>query len=177
VSEAVRPQAAHALAAHLAAHPVFQASVCISAYYPNAYEIDTRPLIYKIWEMGKKCYLPVLHEGGILKFVRYQEGDALEKNELGILEPVDHTCVKEASQLCMILLPLVAYDQQGHRLGSGGGYYDRTLAFTFDRRPDLVYPHLAGVAFAAQAKDTLPTDPWDVRLDSVITERGVKFFN
>lgn len=130
----------------------------------------------RIWEAGKHCYLPVLKEGKTLKFVRYHENDNLAKNEHGIFEPVgDLPCIN-TERLQLILMPLLAFDARGRRLGTGGGYYDRTLAFMFEKRVSQARPHLTGVAFSGQHCDRLPEDPWDIRLDSLITEQGLRFF-
>jgi len=74
--------------------------------------------------------------------------------------------------LDLILLPLVAFDKSGHRLGMGGGYYDRTLAFLAHRRL-WRKPHLLGTAYQFQQLETLPTQPWDIPLDGIATEQGV----
>lgn len=137
--------------------------------------MNTHALIEKIWEAGKQCYLPVQTAADTLVFGLYQAGDVLKKNALGIREPTAGV-VLEADQLDMILLPLLAFDLKGHRLGSGGGFYDRTLAFILRSQAKTRVPHLAGVAYAAQAVEALPVDPWDVSLNSVITERGCQFF-
>lgn len=130
----------------------------------------------KIWEQGKACYLPVMIEEKCIKFVRYEANEPMEQNKYGFWEPVDQSQCLEASALELILLPLVAFDASGQRLGMGAGYYDRSLAFLFGEKTARPRPHLAGVAYAGQLADTLPSDPWDVRLDSVITEQGVRFF-
>lgn len=72
-------------------------------------------------------------------------------------------------------MPLLGFDRQGYRMGMGGGYYDSSLAF-LARRRHWRRPKLIGLAFEAQARDRLPTDPWDIPLDAVITERGLHRF-
>jgi 5-formyltetrahydrofolate cyclo-ligase len=171
------PQAAYALAAHASEHPVFKTSQAIACYYSHDDEMNTFPLIAKIWEQGKTCYLPVMTEEKCIKFVRFEANDALEKNQYGIFEPVNHSRSLKPSELQLIFMPLVAFDLQGNRLGMGAGYYDRSLAFLFSENQNSVRPHLAGIAYAKQQAGPLPTDPWDVPLDSVITENGFRFFS
>jgi 5-formyltetrahydrofolate cyclo-ligase len=171
------PQAAYALAAHASEHPVFKTSQAIACYYSHDDEMNTFPLMAKIWEQGKTCYLPVMTEEKLIKFVRFEANDALEKNQYGIWEPVNQSKSIEPCELQLIFMPLVAFDLQGNRLGMGAGYYDRSLAFLFGDTQGRPRPHLAGVAYAGQQVGPLPTDPWDVRLDSIITEKGVRFFS
>ena len=73
-------------------------------------------------------------------------------------------------------MPLVGFDQQGYRLGMGGGYYDATLAFMQHRRL-WRKPRLVGVAYECQRVETLPHDPWDMPLDAVLTERQLYYFS
>jgi 5-formyltetrahydrofolate cyclo-ligase len=73
--------------------------------------------------------------------------------------------------LDVILMPLVAFDGQGNRLGMGAGYYDRTLAFLRHRR-HWRKPRIIGLAYEFQRMPALPAEPWDVPLDGIITEAG-----
>lgn len=173
---AAQPQAAYALAAHASTHPIFKTSQHIACYYSHEDEISTFPLIAKIWEQGKVCYLPVMTEEKSIKFVRFQEHDVMEPNKYGIWEPFDQSKFIKVSELQLIFMPLIAFDAKGHRLGRGAGYYDRSLAFLFGETEPEHRPHLAGVAYAGQLANTLPTDPWDVCLNSVVTEQGIRFF-
>lgn len=173
---AVSPQVASAAATHLLAHPAFVAAPSIAAYCATRDEFDTRPFIATICET-KRCYLPVITHNKSLIFVRYQPGDRLKPNAFGILEPTEPKEVCEPAALGMVLLPLLAFDALGHRLGMGGGYYDRTFEFLKTQPAMSKRPHLAGLAYALQEADDLPVDPWDVTLDSVITERGYRLFS
>lgn len=103
----------------------------------------------------------------------YDEGDALEPGCYGIPEPVRGGSFP-VEKLDMILLPLVGFDGEGRRLGMGAGYYDQTLAFV--NKDSLQRPQLIGTGFAAQEVDRLPEDPWDIRLDGILTEEGLRFF-
>ena len=129
------------------------------------------PLIEAIWKANKKCYVPILIEGMALDFVRYEQGDKLRPNKFYILEPEEVSRRVAPEKLDLVVTPLVAFDLHGHRLGTGGGYYDRTFAFM--HADQYKKPLLIGLAFAKQQADSLPIDPWDIKLDGIVTERGV----
>lgn len=167
-------QAAAAALKQLCDDPVFANSKSIACYLPNQDEFDVQPMIRAIWQHQKKCFLPVLTEERSLQFVQYAEGDALEKNCFGIPEPSDQRRRVDAAKLDLILTPLIAFDLAGRRLGTGGGYYDRTLAFKYKKNG--CKPIIVGVAFALQQADTLPSDPWDVAIDGVLTEEKLIWF-
>jgi len=118
--------------------------------------------------MSKTCCLPVLRAGELL-FFPYQHGDELKKNQFDIPEPVDRTNQIEADQLDLVLLPLVAFDGVGYRLGTGGGYYDKTFAFR--KKSAKPVPLLVGLGYDCQRAAPLPADPWDIMLDAVLTEK------
>lgn len=118
---------------------------------------------------GKQVLVPVV-SGDSLEFSRYTERTCLQKNRYGIDEPVN-TESMSAGQLTLVLTPLVAFDQQGNRVGMGGGYYDRTFAFLADQpRPASVL--LVGVAYQFQFTALPEPQPWDIPLDAVVTETG-----
>lgn len=173
ISESSRQQAAILAAEYLVTHPVFKKSTHIACYCAHKNEFETIPIIQTIWRAGKKCYLPVLCEGKALSFVGYEDGDTLDVNQYGILEPFNFAKKIAHEKLDMVLMPLVAYDAMGARLGMGGGFYDRTFAFIYAQH---VSPHLAGLAYTSQFSEDLPTDPWDIKLNSVITEQGIRNF-
>lgn len=172
IPEHYRQQAAASAAVLLAEHPIFKQSQHIACYWSHNNEFETIPLIHTIWREGKKCYLPVLGEGKTLLFVRYEEGDELEANQFGILEPYHFSRKIPPEKLDMVIMPLVAYDSQGRRLGMGGGYYDRSFAFAHAHH----HIHFVGLAYTAQHADELPADPWDINLNSIITEKGIRSF-
>ena len=109
-----------------------------------------------------------------LKFAPWRSGDPLVSNQYGIPEPdILSSSALDATQISIILLPLLAYTRTGTRLGMGGGYYDRSLAF---RAVHPSPPLLIGVAYSSQEADLLPTREWDVKLDMLINEREVLRF-
>jgi len=154
-------------AERVATHPRIQAASRISVFLSFDGELDTAPLIKRLWQEGKQLCLPVLHPFtfGNLLFLRYNPDTPLVRNKLKILEPaLDATQIVPLSQLDIILTPLVAFDSHGQRLGMGGGFYDRTLENWQDGGP---YP--IGLAHDCQQVDNLPVEHWDVPLPEVIT--------
>lgn len=170
ISEVERHAAAEAAALHFSTHDLFQRFEHIACYLPFHDEFDTFPIIKTIWQAGKKCYLPILkEEETALIFARFNEGDELAPNRFSILEPVNETKLHQPDKLDCVLMPLLAYDYKGHRLGTGGGYYDRTFAFLFDQEIDK--PLMIGVGFVSQHADSLPADPWDIGINAILTEK------
>lgn len=130
-------------------------------------ELNTRPLIARLWHLKKAVYLPVLHpfSPGNLLFLRYSPDTPLIPNKLRIPEPpLDIRQLITLDQLDMMLVPLVAFDQHGQRLGMGGGFYDRTLQ---NWRQHGFLP--VGLAHDCQQVDSLPVAEWDVPLPAVMT--------
>lgn len=130
------------------------------------------PLIEIAWSRRMTCYLPVLDvlHPNRLWFTPYFPDTELLPNRFGIPEPkAVHRRRVPAWRLDMILVPLVAFDADGNRLGMGGGFYDQTLAYQH-ARACWTKPRLLGIAYDFQRVDRLPTDPWDIPLDGIATE-------
>jgi len=174
LSDSEREQAAFLLCERIAASRIYQHSKHIAFYLPNDGEMDLTLLIQDAWQQGKKCYLPVLAEPNTqrLWFIPYTAGTKLKPNRFGIPEPVhSHSLrIRKTLSLDLILMPLVAFDAQGNRVGMGGGYYDRTLAFLRQRKY-WHKPNLLGVAYEFQKQQQLKHNPWDIPLQSVATEQ------
>lgn len=150
----------------------------IAFYVPADGEIDVLPLLHRVHAMGRECYLPVLDAlpTGRLRFLRWRPGDRLCFNRYGIPEPAAGIgSGLSASMLDLLLVPLVAFDGEGNRLGMGAGYYDRSLAFLNRRRP-WRRPLLCGVAHEFQRVAALDAAPWDIPLDLCITDRRLHRF-
>jgi 5-formyltetrahydrofolate cyclo-ligase len=177
IAVAEREAAAAAAAALFVAHPLFQDHQHFAGYIAHGGEFDVMPLMQHIWQAGKICYLPVLsvETPGLLQFVKYQEDTVLQTNRYHILEP-DFSLAHEipVANLDVVLLPLTAFNREGFRLGSGGGYYDKTFAFL--RENNAPQPLLIGVGFALQEVTELPHDEWDVKLAGVLTEKELVVF-
>ena len=140
--------------------------VIVAGFWPLEGEIDTRPLLHAWHNLGHMVVLPrTSGRGQPLTFHHWEPGMRMHPGAFGTLSPAGPAVEPGA-----LLVPLLAYDRAGHRLGYGAGYYDRTLA-GLPGRPTL------GAAFAAQRVACVPAGPHDVRLDAVATERGVERFN
>lgn len=112
--------------------------------------------------------LPVLHEDQQLRFAPWRPGDALVTNRYGIPEPaVDPASALPPQAMSLVVMPLVGFDDAGHRLGMGGGWYDRSLAM---RKHDAPPPWLVGVGFDLQRAAHLDIAAWDVMPDAICTE-------
>ena len=145
----------------------------VALYLSNDGEIDPHWAIEDLWNRGKEVYLPVLHplRKGYLTFIRYQPETPMRRNRFGISEPDFRRGTHVPARfLSMIGLPLVAFDERGNRLGMGGGFYDRTLAFS--RQPGQK-PTLIGCAYAFQEIRMLPAESWDIPLQFIATEKGI----
>jgi 5-formyltetrahydrofolate cyclo-ligase len=167
--------ASHALCRHLAGSGLLLRHRRFAAFYPNDAEVDLSPLFPRLWQQRKHLYLPVINGAG-LWFMEYRPDTPLRDNVYGIPEPQVSAQRRLALRaLDVLLMPLVAFDDFGHRIGMGGGYYDRTLARHHDsgRRGR---PLRIGVGYELQRYPSLPTQPWDVPLDGAVTENGLRWF-
>jgi 5-formyltetrahydrofolate cyclo-ligase len=169
-------QTAHAgaVAARIARDPRLRRARRIALYLPADGEVDPVPLRTLLNGSAHRWYLPVLrgHAAGRLWFVRWRERDRLRCNGFGIPEPVRRRYIHPTHALDLVLAPLVGFDAQCNRIGMGGGFYDRTLAF-LHRRRHWRRPLLIGLAHECQRVDRIEPSPWDVPLDAVFTEAGV----
>lgn len=174
LSRSEREHAALLLCEQIASSRRFQQSKHIAFYLSNDGEMDLSLLIEHAWQQGKQCYLPVLAEPNTHKlwFIPYTKESKLINNRFGIPEPLHSrkTRLKKALALDLILMPLVAFDIQGNRVGMGGGFYDRSLAFLKQRRY-WHKPNLLGVAYEFQKQKNIETSPWDVPLQGIVTEK------
>lgn len=162
-------RASEHLTRYLLGRPEFVSANTVAVYLAADGEIDPRLLIRTTWRLGKRVYLPVLRAGNRLRFAEYKKGARLRRNRLGIAEPAIRR-FRDPSRLDLVLMPLVAFDRRGGRLGMGGGFYDRT--FEFLRAATKRRPALVGLAHAFQEADDLPMESWDVPMAAVVTDRG-----
>ncbi len=164
-------QAGLGLVKCLTTHIAFKAEQKIACFLPFDQEIDTQPLIQQIFNAKARCYLPKIRpfKPHRLWFLPYQAESRLDKNRYGIDE-VDaplHQAIR-ASDIDLLLMPLVAFDQEGNRLGMGAGYYDATFAHLAKSKKR---PKFIGLAYEFQRQMQLPKDPWDIPLDAVCTQQ------
>lgn len=167
-------QAARGLYKQLAQQPLFRRARHISLYLPTDGEIDPRLLLRAAQRRGKATYLPVLSAWPRTKMVfqRIRPGEKLKLNRFRILEP-RHNLARQRKvwALDLVLLPLVGFDDVGGRLGMGGGFYDRSLAY-LARRHDWRKPTLLGLAHECQKVQRLAQASWDVPLQGTVTDKA-----
>ena len=164
-----------AVCRHIRSSRPFRKAKSVALFLPNDGEIDLTPLIDTAWRPGKRCLLPILDRliERRLFFAPYGPGTPLKSNRYGIPEPDTHPYrVVRPLAIDLILVPLVAFDRHGNRVGMGGGYYDRTLSFLRHRKR-WRRPTLMGVAFAFQQTESIEARPWDIPLPFVATDTGV----
>lgn len=161
--------AASAVAQRLRELPALQTRDYVAGYWANDGEMPLHALLVPAPEFVY-C-LPCLAPGKTLRFAPWRNGDALVQNRFGIPEPdLAPESLLDAESLSAVLVPLIGFSRDGHRLGTGGGWYDRTFSFLHDRaRPSK--PLLIGIGYAFQEVDALPVESWDVPLDMIVTER------
>jgi len=165
---AAHPDAARAIAGIVLQSGIIPDGAVVAGYAPVRDEIDPMPLLAAL-AAGHVCALPSVGEGKALAFRQWRPGMALAPGRYGILAPpLDSPPVLPD----ILLVPLLAFDAVGHRLGYGGGYYDATLEALRARRPVLA----VGLAYAAQRIERLPRAAWDQALDCVATETGLMRF-
>lgn len=171
---AERAAAAERVARHLLALPCSPRTGHVAGYWASDGEIDLEPWRQRL-PAGCSYCLPVLGKGFRLHFAPWRPGDALVENRFGIPEPdVPASALLPAEAMTLMVLPVVGFGPQGQRLGMGGGWYDRNLAFRRDRPAP---PWLVGAAFELQRLDTLRAEPWDVPLDAACTEAASHDFH
>jgi len=167
--------ASQAIVDNLANSQLFRNSQRIAGFLSNDGEPDLTALMQLAWQQRKRWHLPIIGLPNInhLWFAPYKKNDPLVSNRFGIGEP--DTPLHETTRsygLDLVLMPLVAFDGEGNRLGMGKGYYDRTLKFLRLRR-HWHKPRLVGIAYELQKFEQLPFQPWDIPLDAVVTEKSV----
>ena len=139
----------------------------IGGYIPINYEYDCLGLLKYLESKNFKVCLPVIRKNFQMNFYNYTFKDPLRINSLGIQEPIK---TLKTSIPDLIFVPLVGYDQDLNRLGYGGGFYDRTIAYLEQRKKITTI----GIGFYDQKIDDLPRMKFDKKLDLVITENGVQ---
>ncbi len=162
---------------HLRRSALFRQARHIALYLPVRGEADPRALRRQTHPQ-QYFYLPVLApcRKGELWFVRWDAHTRFRQNRFRIPEPYPHyrrQC--NARHLDLVITPLVGFDTTGTRMGMGGGFYDRTFAFKRRARQAL-RPRLIGYAFDFQNVSQLTRQTWDVALDAVVTESGLRYF-
>ncbi|MEE5064313.1 5-formyltetrahydrofolate cyclo-ligase [Pseudomonas alliivorans] len=166
-------EAARGLYRQLAQHPLFRRARHVSLYLPMDGEIDPRLLLRAAQRRGKATYLPVLNAWPRTRMVfqRVHPGEAFRPNRFRIPEPrINRAKQRRIWALDLVLMPLVGFDDEGGRLGMGGGFYDRSLAYRA-RRSIWRKPVLLGLAHECQKVERLAQASWDVPLQGTVSDK------
>lgn len=168
VLNSTRADAAQAVADHFFKAVPLAPGDIVAAYWRIKDEMDCQPILIRLMDSLQPVCLPVVRgDEQPLELRLWEHGAPLYEAGFGTLAPSELAPQAEPD---VILMPLLAFDKRGTRLGYGGGYYDRTLE-RLSRRPRLV-----GLAFAAQELEDIPREPHDVPLDTIVTENGARHF-
>jgi len=171
-----------AVARHLLNAGLLGSARRLGAYLAADGELDPRPLMARLARRSRILALPVLigpapgqrSWGGRMLFWHYRPGDPLQANRFALHEPASAHGYLPLLGIDVLLMPLVAFDDHGNRLGMGGGYYDRALGAL----PPRLRPRLVGLAHECQRlASPLTPCPWDVKLDAVVPEAGCRRFD
>ena len=140
----------------------------ISLYYPSNFEVDTSSL-FNILKKKKSITtsLPKILPSGRMKFVVWNFFDPLKINKFGFLEPTNYNNIATPE---IMIIPLVAFDEFRNRLGYGKGYYDKFLARQIKGKKSIL---TIGLAFSFQKYKKIPTTKSDMKLDHILTEKGI----
>ena len=156
---------AAAIARHAEDLPVSEGLI-VGGYHALPEEADPAALLARLAELGCHIAFPrVVAKGQALDFHRVPDGDALAPGAYGIHEPLEHW---PRARPDLLLVPLLGFDAAGHRLGYGGGFYDRTL--------EALNVPAIGIAYAGQEAASIPHEAHDRTLDMVLTEQGIRQF-
>lgn len=175
-AEAVSPDVSLAVQRHVIEDPTWAAAGIVALYVPFGGEVDTTLLQHMSRLGGKQLWLPrCLPDAGtgVMEFAQCQTPH-LRPGTFGIMEPDPLLCPAAPDDLApdLVLIPAIAFDRKGYRLGSGGGYYDRFLA-TAQAREAWAHTRLLGLVPEKLVVPALPRDTWDRPVHGIATEQGV----
>jgi 5-formyltetrahydrofolate cyclo-ligase len=140
----------------------------LSLYYPSNFEVNVLNLFRLIKKIKIKTLLPITKPNNQMRFVEWQDLDPLRVNEFGMLEPC---LIKKPLVPNFMLVPLLAFDNNNNRLGYGKGFYDKFLNKFLKNKKKII---TIGVAFSFQKYNKLPVSNLDIKLDYILTEKGIK---
>ena len=144
----------------LMAHPRVEQAATILLYYSLPDEVDTHQAVYLLSRRGKRVVLPAVTGEGTMELRLFTGSADLRPGAFGIMEPVGQV-VTDYNHIDLAVVPGMAFDGQGHRLGRGKGYYDRLL-------PRLSHCYKIGMCFDFQKVPSVPTEPTDIAMDEVL---------
>ena len=159
---------AQRVAVHVAGCREFERAERIGFYGAMEAEISTRPAFAAARLAGKRWLCPRCLDRNQLEFAQVDDWEQLRPGRFGILEPDAKIAASFFCQNDLVLVPGVAFDRQGGRIGQGGGYYDR--AFPSEGPPG---PYLMGLAHSVQLLDSVPLGNHDRKMDAIVTEAGI----
>jgi 5-formyltetrahydrofolate cyclo-ligase len=162
-----RCQMSAAIAKHVCAMPAFRNSPTVMLYMALPQEVQTAAILAESRRQGKRVTVPVVKPHGLIAAELPAGQPELQPGSLGILEPAADTAIISPDDINCVLVPGIAFDRRGARLGFGKGYYDRFLC----RLPAAT--HVCGLAFSLQIVEHVPDMPHDVPVQSLATEQGV----
>lgn len=168
LGEEARDSASRQIADKVVRSSWFRRSKLVACYLPVEGEVDTWPLIDRAWRMKKRIFAPVIGKKFTMQFREVDADSTLKTNRYGLQEPLDGEPV-ELRSLDIVLTPVVAFDDDGNRIGMGGGYFDRAFSF-LKHRQFLIHPKLIGLAFSCQRVEKITPNPWDIRLFRLVDE-------
>jgi 5-formyltetrahydrofolate cyclo-ligase len=163
--------AAEALVQSLERLAEFLVDPRVAGYWAVAGEMPLHTAYTSLRSRNQQYFLPLVTAANDLQFAAWDAGAALQANRFGIPEPVTQASARlRPSDLDVVLLPLLAFDRRGNRLGSGAGFYDRSFAFLgAAQRP--ARPVLVGIGYHFQEVAEIMPESWDVKLDFIATDR------
>ena len=138
----------------------------LALYYPSSFEVNVLKLLEFNYISNQNLLLPVVKESNFMNFFRWKKNEVLQVNKFGILEPIK----TKKNVPNIMLVPLLAFDENKYRLGYGKGFYDRYLNKYLKRFKNIL---TVGVAFSFQKYHKLPINNKDVKLNYIITEKGI----
>jgi len=147
-----------------------EAGATVSGFWPMRSEVDLRPLMATLGENGAQLCLPAIIDKETIVFRELVRGAPLVDMGFGTIGPGEDAAILDPT---VMLVPLAAFDRRGHRIGYGGGYYDRAIArLTGMGTP----PRLIGIAFDCQEIPLVPDEWHDVIIPEILTESGLRSF-
>ena len=168
LSESERTNASALICKRVVESRVFRSAKNIACYLPMRDEVDTRVIIERAWRANKRVFLPVIAQRGEMSFQQIRPDTPLRRNRLSIWEPESGDFISPRL-LQLVVTPTVAFDAKRHRIGMGGGYYDRCFSFLRHRKLWL-QPRLIGVAFRCQEVEEFTPNTWDIPLYQTVTD-------
>ena len=156
-----------AIAERVCALSEFIQAKTVFTFYSIGREPDTHRIIQRALEMGKTVTLPVCFKGGIMEARAIKDvGELRESQMMGLMEPLDSTHVVPPEELDFIVVPALAYDKTGYRVGYGGGYYDRFLSRT--------QAYTVGITREKLMMDSVPREDHDIPVNCIVTEKKAR---